>query len=274
MFSTQRPVTRSFDVYFDLCQNKRWVNKREAGDLRHNRAHYDVIVMWVVFIQYLAVFGFGALQGVFSDFQIIPLNSSPDNIQLEPETGHIWIGCSPVIWRLFAHEDNCETPAPSQVWILLQCPLSPDACHQTHCFNTRDPFPDISIPIIKIRRSWYRLISIMGNNLFICILSSNSIHDDFVNIYIQCVSIDLGKAAADLGMGRFWQLGKLLPHFFAYHFIPILKFMFFEPDLAAHCIEYKIQCWHEIKLDIIGQNFPVACYQLRIKDYSLFILRC
>ena len=44
-FPTQRPVTRSFDVYFDLCPNKRWVNKREAGDLRHNRAHYDVIVM-------------------------------------------------------------------------------------------------------------------------------------------------------------------------------------------------------------------------------------
>ena len=23
-----------------------WVNNREAGDLRHYRAHYDVIVMW------------------------------------------------------------------------------------------------------------------------------------------------------------------------------------------------------------------------------------
>ena len=45
-FPTQMPVTRSFDVYFDLCPNKRWVNKREAGDLIHNRAHYDVIVMF------------------------------------------------------------------------------------------------------------------------------------------------------------------------------------------------------------------------------------
>ena len=44
-FPKQRPVTRGFDVYFDLRPNKRWVNKREAGDLRHNRAHYDVIVM-------------------------------------------------------------------------------------------------------------------------------------------------------------------------------------------------------------------------------------
>ena len=39
-FPTQRPVTGSFDVFFDLRLN--WVNNREAGDLRR---HYDVIVM-------------------------------------------------------------------------------------------------------------------------------------------------------------------------------------------------------------------------------------
>ena len=43
-FPTQRPVTRSFDVFFDLRPNKR-VKNDEAGDLRHHRAHYDVIVM-------------------------------------------------------------------------------------------------------------------------------------------------------------------------------------------------------------------------------------
>ena len=42
-FPAQRPVTRSFDVFFDLRQNKR--HNREAGDLRRHRAHYDVIVM-------------------------------------------------------------------------------------------------------------------------------------------------------------------------------------------------------------------------------------
>ena len=42
-FLTQRPVTQSFDVFFDLRTNK--VNNREAGDLRRHRAHYDVIVM-------------------------------------------------------------------------------------------------------------------------------------------------------------------------------------------------------------------------------------
>ena len=44
-FPTQRPVTRSFDVYFDLRPNNGWVNNCEAGDFRPDRAHYDVIVM-------------------------------------------------------------------------------------------------------------------------------------------------------------------------------------------------------------------------------------
>ena len=43
-FPAQRPVTRSFDVFFELRLNKRWVNNREAGDLRRYRAHYDIIV--------------------------------------------------------------------------------------------------------------------------------------------------------------------------------------------------------------------------------------
>ena len=44
-FSAQRPVTRSFDVFFDLRLNEGWVRNREAGDLRRHRAHYDVTVM-------------------------------------------------------------------------------------------------------------------------------------------------------------------------------------------------------------------------------------
>ena len=38
----QRPVTRSFDVFFDLPG---WVNNREASDFRRHRTHYDVTVM-------------------------------------------------------------------------------------------------------------------------------------------------------------------------------------------------------------------------------------
>ena len=43
-FPAQRPVTRSFDVFFDLCLwINGWVNNREAGDLRRHCAHYDII---------------------------------------------------------------------------------------------------------------------------------------------------------------------------------------------------------------------------------------
>ena len=46
-FPTQRPVTRSFDIFFDLRLNNDWVNKREAGDLGYHRGHYDVNVMFL-----------------------------------------------------------------------------------------------------------------------------------------------------------------------------------------------------------------------------------
>ena len=44
-FPAQRPVTRSFDVFFGLCLNKRLINTRETGDLRRHGSHYDVTVM-------------------------------------------------------------------------------------------------------------------------------------------------------------------------------------------------------------------------------------
>ena len=51
-FPAQRPVMRSFDVFFDLRPNKRLSkNNREAGDLRRYRAHYDITVMlWMEWI--------------------------------------------------------------------------------------------------------------------------------------------------------------------------------------------------------------------------------
>ena len=52
-FPTQRPVTRSLDVYFNLRPNKRLSKQREAGDLRRNRVHYDVVVMVDVLVPYL-----------------------------------------------------------------------------------------------------------------------------------------------------------------------------------------------------------------------------
>ena len=41
----QRPVTRSFDFFFDLRLKHSWANDGDAGDLRRHRTHYDVIVM-------------------------------------------------------------------------------------------------------------------------------------------------------------------------------------------------------------------------------------
>ena len=44
-FPTQRPVTRSFAVFFDLRLNERLSKQGEAGDFKRHRSHYDVIVM-------------------------------------------------------------------------------------------------------------------------------------------------------------------------------------------------------------------------------------
>ena len=44
-FPSQRPVTRSFDVLFDMRWINGWVNNRVAGDLRRNHADYDVTEM-------------------------------------------------------------------------------------------------------------------------------------------------------------------------------------------------------------------------------------
>ena len=71
-FPAQRPVTRSFDVFFDLRLKNDWVNNREVGDLRRYRAHYDVIVMIgrrIVSLPWQRVFYFDNCV-VFSDFHI------------------------------------------------------------------------------------------------------------------------------------------------------------------------------------------------------------
>ena len=44
-FPTQRPVTQSFDVFFDQRLKNGWVNNGEVSDLRRHRTHYEVIVM-------------------------------------------------------------------------------------------------------------------------------------------------------------------------------------------------------------------------------------
>ena len=50
-FPSQRPVTRSFDIFFDLSLNKRLSKQCEAGHLRRHRAHFHVIVMMCAILQ-------------------------------------------------------------------------------------------------------------------------------------------------------------------------------------------------------------------------------
>ena len=47
-FPSQRPVTRSYDVFFDLRLNIGCENNRDAGDLRRNHTHHDITVMLIV----------------------------------------------------------------------------------------------------------------------------------------------------------------------------------------------------------------------------------
>ena len=44
-FPAQRPVTRALLLSLVCARINGWVNNGETGDLRHHRAHYDVIVM-------------------------------------------------------------------------------------------------------------------------------------------------------------------------------------------------------------------------------------
>ena len=46
-FPPQKPVGRSFDVFFEMCLTNGWANSRDAGDLIRHITHYDVTVMVV-----------------------------------------------------------------------------------------------------------------------------------------------------------------------------------------------------------------------------------
>ena len=76
---TQRPVTRSFDVFFE--------NNHEAGDLRRYRAHYDMTSPWCLCCVWLR-FGtgqcyyyyFGLLQHHFDNHAIPAVSVKHDDI--------------------------------------------------------------------------------------------------------------------------------------------------------------------------------------------------
>ena len=67
-FPAQRPVTRNFDVFFDLSLNKRLRKNREAGDMRRHHVHYeyDVTVMITGMIRYISYFHTGSANSITS----------------------------------------------------------------------------------------------------------------------------------------------------------------------------------------------------------------
>ena len=77
-FPSQKPVTRSFGVFFIRVWINGWVNNRDASDLRRYRGHYDVTVMcfqpfpWVLF---------SALRRFL-------------------HTGISWSNCDDILWRV------------------------------------------------------------------------------------------------------------------------------------------------------------------------------
>ena len=66
-FPSQRPVTRSSDVFFDLRLNKRLSNTRDDRDLRSHRAHYMTLL--------LCSFSFSQLRIGYHHFTMIQRNS-------------------------------------------------------------------------------------------------------------------------------------------------------------------------------------------------------
>ena len=79
----QRPVTRSFDVFFDLPHG--WVNSRQAGDLRCHFAHYDVIVM---ILSHYAQFGIGH---ICTNYSLRHPSYIMDCWQPKPKVRHVMI---------------------------------------------------------------------------------------------------------------------------------------------------------------------------------------
>ena len=54
---SQRPVTQSFDVFFNLRLNNSWAINRNAGDSRRHRTHYEATVMYVRYFIMSADYG-------------------------------------------------------------------------------------------------------------------------------------------------------------------------------------------------------------------------
>ena len=131
-FPAQRPMMRIFDIFFDLRING-GVNNREAGYLRRHRAHYDVIVMFVVICYWsLSPIPFRVIslahmqaQNNFSEIWInIQLNYKKMNVKMFKMTTsmcwvyfrcsfivmfHIYISYYGYLWYIDSHSYHTRT---------------------------------------------------------------------------------------------------------------------------------------------------------------------
>ena len=95
-FTAKRPVTRRFDVSFDLLQNKRWVNNDEAGDLRRHRAYYDFTAM--LFKTYYRRCGNRIIRFSASELNVIHIGKIAHYIIIKnPEPRADFLTCS--VWH-------------------------------------------------------------------------------------------------------------------------------------------------------------------------------
>ena len=115
-FPAQRPVTQSFDVFFDLCLINAWVNNREAGELRRHRAHYDSIVMSSLFVIRLQINGQKRLDGGICDDIQVKLWSS-DPIRLIDRNGTLMIDFCFEIWFLRLMTDDDDDDDNDDLWL-------------------------------------------------------------------------------------------------------------------------------------------------------------
>ena len=147
-FPTQRPVTRSLNVYFDLRPNKRLVNNREAGDLRRHLAHYDVIVMLVAdsaglkSIAFLCLSNWSATPSVTSEITSVTIALS--STAGFPIPAVIWAVCwaAPCSSASF-YLDSCLFHAGFQQFCYRLCARSFDEILR-FAWQKKTPFPVLS----------------------------------------------------------------------------------------------------------------------------------
>ena len=128
----QRPVTRGFDVFFDLRLNKRLSKQSWAGNLRRHRAHYDVIVMhaslscgsnpaWPHWLTSIFTHSDHAFLGLpcflMLGLREFVIDFMQDIVRCNTPKGNTLMGCCPLFsWPYHLSRRQRRTDMPSSWW--------------------------------------------------------------------------------------------------------------------------------------------------------------